>query len=72
MRKVEDGEEKKRKEKIITFIVATNVIASRPHERQPTGTPDTRANKIFMWGGGAKLWRNITEGGEMGVQKRPK
>ena len=25
------------------FIVATNVVASRPPEFQPTGTPDTRA-----------------------------
>ena len=32
MRKVDDGEEKKEK-KIMTFIVATNVIASRPPER---------------------------------------
>ena len=42
MRKVDDGEEKKEKEKkkkIMTFIVATNVIASRP-----TGTPHARAN----------------------------
>ena len=51
MRKVDDGEEKrkkkekrKRKEKIMTFIVATNVIASRPPERRPTGTPHARAN----------------------------
>ena len=27
----------------MTFIVATNVIASRPPERRPTGTPHTRA-----------------------------
>ena len=26
------------------FIVATNVIASWPPERRPTGTPHTRAN----------------------------
>ena len=46
MRKVDDGEEKKEKKinKIMTFIVATNVIASRPPERQPTGTPLARAN----------------------------
>ena len=51
MRKVDDGEEKKRKKrkrkekrnKIMTFIVATNVIASRPPERRPTGTPHARA-----------------------------
>ena len=42
MRKVHDGEEKKRK-KIMTFIVATNVIASRPPERRPTGTLHARA-----------------------------
>ena len=49
MRKVDDGEEKrkkKRKKKIMTFIVATNVIASRPPERRPTGTPHARANYI--------------------------
>ena len=28
----------------MTFIVATNVIASRPPERRPTGTPHARAN----------------------------
>ena len=45
MRKVDDGEKKeKKKEKIMTFIVATNVIASRPPERRPTGTPHARAN----------------------------
>ena len=33
-----------KKEKIMTFIVATNVIASRPPERRPTGTPHARAN----------------------------
>ena len=27
------------------FIVATNVIASRPPERRATGTPHARANK---------------------------
>ena len=35
MRKVDDGEEKKKKKKkkkIMTFIEATNVIASRPPE----------------------------------------
>ena len=49
MRKVDNGEKKgkkeeKRKEKIITFLVATNVVASRPPERRPTGTPHARAN----------------------------
>ena len=28
----------------MTFIVATNVIASRPPEYRPTGTPHARAN----------------------------
>jgi len=28
----------------MTFIVATNVIASQPPERRPTGTPHARAN----------------------------
>ena len=28
----------------MTFIVATNVVASRPPERRPTGTPHARAN----------------------------
>ena len=52
MRKVDDGEEKKRKKrkkkkkKIMTFIVATNVIASRPPERRPTGTPQA---SNFVW-----------------------
>ena len=27
------------------FIVSTNVIASRPHERRPTGTPHARDKK---------------------------
>ena len=49
MRKVDDGEEKKekkRKEKIMTFIVATNVIASRPPECRPTGTPHARTKIV--------------------------
>ena len=29
-------------------IVATNVDASRPPERQPTGTPTARANLVFQ------------------------
>ena len=50
MRKVDDGEKKrkkkkrKKKKKIMTFIVATNVIASRLPEGRPTGTPHARAN----------------------------
>ena len=56
MRKVDDGEKKEKKKekkgkkekrkKIRTFIVATNVVASRPPERWPTGTPHARANII--------------------------
>ena len=46
MRKVDDGEKRKKKE-IMTFIVGTNVIASRTPERQPTGTPHARA-KILL------------------------
>ena len=30
----------------MTFIVATNVIASRPPEGRATGTPHARANKV--------------------------
>ena len=58
MRKVDDGEEKRKKrkkkkeKKIMTFIVATNVIASRPPERRPTGTLHARANNQHNWGGG--------------------
>ena len=29
----------------MTFLVATNVVASRPPKRRPTGTPTARANK---------------------------
>ena len=48
MRKVDDGEEKeKKRKKIMTFIVATNVVASRPPELRPTGTPHARANAIM-------------------------
>ena len=43
MRKGRDGENGK-KWKIMVFIVATNVVASRPPERRPTGTLTARAN----------------------------
>ena len=43
MRKVDDGKKRKRK-KIMSFIVATNVVSSRPPERRSTGTPHARAN----------------------------
>ena len=32
----------------MTFIVATNVIASRPPECRPTGTPHIRANFAIL------------------------
>ena len=48
MRKVDNGEKKGGewiiKKIIISEIVATDVVASRPHERQPTGMPTARAN----------------------------
>ena len=46
MRNVDDGG-KKKKEKRMTFLVATNVIASRLPERRLTGTPHARANLRF-------------------------
>ena len=47
MRKVDDGEKKKRKkEKKIWFIVATNIVARLPPECQLTGTPPARANFV--------------------------
>ena len=47
MRKGRDGGEKEnemKRKKIKTFLVATNVVASRPPERRPTETPTARAN----------------------------
>ena len=44
MRKVDDRENRKN-EKIMSFIVPTNIVASRPPERQPTGRPTACANK---------------------------
>ena len=50
MRKGHGGAEMKKKQgekkKIKTFLVATNVVASRLPERQPTGTPTARAKRI--------------------------
>ena len=44
MRKVGDEETKKeKKKKIMTFIVNTNVVASRPPERRLTGMLHARA-----------------------------
>ena len=42
MRKL-DNRGEKQEEKIKSEIVATNVVASLPPERQPTGTPTTCA-----------------------------
>ena len=44
MRKVDDGEKKKR----MSFIVATNIVASRPPERRPTRTSHARANLLTL------------------------
>ena len=38
------GEKTGEKKKIKTFIVATNLVASRPPKRRPTGTSTARAN----------------------------
>ena len=43
MRKVNNGKRKKEKKEKMSFLVATNVIASRPPECRPTGTPHARA-----------------------------
>ena len=54
MRKVDNGEKKwveNTNGKIMTEIVATNVVASQPPERQPTAMPIARANyhTYFSW-----------------------
>ena len=36
----------KTREKKMLFIVATNVVASRPPEQRPTGTPHTRSKNV--------------------------
>ena len=47
MRKADDGERKKeKKKKRKLFIVATNVVASRPPEPRPTGMPHARAKSM--------------------------
>ena len=49
MRKVADGKKRKRKEKkIMLFLVATNVVASRPPERRSTGTPHPCAKNVIL------------------------
>ena len=49
MRKGDDGEKKRKKKKkenkIKMFLVAINVVASRPPERRLTATPTAHANK---------------------------
>ena len=50
MRKGDNGE-KKEKEKKMPFIVATNVVARRPPDRRPTGTPTARAKRGEREGG---------------------
>ena len=45
MRKVDDGKKKKRENNV--FLVATNVVASRPPQRRPTGTPHAHANRMY-------------------------
>ena len=45
MRKGRVGETKK-----IMEIVAINVVASRPPERRPTGTPTAHANIVYGTG----------------------
>ena len=34
----------------MSFLVATNVVASRPPERRPTGMPHTRAKNLWSVG----------------------
>ena len=43
MRKVVYGKKEKEKDKIMSFLVATNVVASWPPKRRPTGKPHARA-----------------------------
>ena len=43
-KKENKGRIQKKKKKIKTFLVATNVVASRPPERRLTATPTARAN----------------------------
>ena len=47
MRKGDNGEKKNggKNGKRQTFLEATNVVASGPPERRPTGTPTARAKK---------------------------
>ena len=55
MRKVDDGKKekknRKKKKKRMSFLVATNIVASRPPERRPTETPHVRANIFCLFRG---------------------
>ena len=42
-----NGKKEKKGKKIMTFLLATNVVASRPPEQRPTGTATARANTIL-------------------------
>ena len=48
MRKDHSKKKNRKKSKIMTFIVATNVIASGPPQRRPTGTPTARATCYML------------------------
>ena len=48
MRKVDREKRKKKEKKIITFMVATNVVASRPPKHRPTGTPHALAKNVLL------------------------
>ena len=62
------------KKLIMTFIVVTNVVASRPTERRLTGTPHARANKksecgkaqvgvsLFVWHQGSRFYLGRSAG----------
>ena len=41
----------------MSFIVATNVVASRSPERRPTVTPHARANSVELV---RYLWQSLT------------
>ena len=52
MRKVDNGEKRKykrkKRDKIMLFVVATNVVPSQPPKRQPTGVPIASANMFVQ------------------------
>ena len=47
---------RKGKEKIMLILVATNVVASRPPDRRPTGMPYARANSLLLCGVRLPAW----------------